>query len=183
MNQTEDEFSSPIDEVNDLFFGEDDRDNIDLSRGRPKKEVNDINNEPKAKRLSADEKKEVNTLIKQANFLKKFEDKLKKRADAEEKQKEQRLIKKETKIKLKDKIQKRSEKPFLGVSRYTSIGADHCIHDDVVKHMINGKITTECRHCSREKDWSMADWSNQVLTNKHTVSRMDNPDRSIFLMM
>jgi hypothetical protein len=183
MNEKEEDFAKPIDEVNELFFGPDDRQDLDLSAGRPNKEVTEGNDEPKAKRKKPKKTKaqeEADALVKKANFLLKFEEKLKKRNEAEEKQRIEREAKKEQKRQVKAKQEARKQQPSLGQYRYASIGADYCEHEDKVRHMNGGRITTCCRKCSRVRDWTMSEWSAYVTKSKSPPP--NNPDRGVFPM-
>lgn len=185
MDDKPEDFAPPIDEVNELFFGNDDREEVDLSRGRPKKEVNDGNTEPKRKRKRkplTKAQKATDALIKQANFLKKFEEKLLRRDAAEQKQKKERAEKKENKKRIRAKQEARRFQPTLGKHRYASIGGDHCVHDDKIRHMLGGRITTCCKKCSRVQEWSMAEWSAYVVKRQETVTEIENPDISVFPM-
>jgi hypothetical protein len=181
MDEDEKNFAPDIDEVNELFFGDDDREKIDLSRGRPKKDPKAKATEPK--KAKAKVSKETNALVKQANFLKKFEEKLRKRDAAEKKQKLEREQKKENKRRIKQKQEVKKAQPFIGKNRYSSIGGDYCIHDDKVRHVAGERVTTCCRKCSRTKEWSMTEWSKSIVKKQTVVTQMGNPDKTVFPIM
>ena len=183
MDEKEADFALPIDEVNELFFGADDREEVDLSRGRPKKEVIEGNNEPKRKRKrkpKTKEQKETDALVKQANFLKSFEEKIRKRDENEVEQKKNRALKKENKSRLQAKEDARKLKPFLGANRYSSIGGDYCDHDDMVRHILGERVTSCCKKCSRVHEWTMTEWSTNMTKRQTNLLDIKNPNTHVF---
>lgn len=175
-----------IGEVTDLFFGPDDKKNLGLSDpGRLKKEEDEIDSpeqrvkKPKGSKHSRKQKKlEEKALIKQANFLKRFEEKLKKREEAEKQQKLERSekykISQLVNAKRADKKKKIRPKAIQAMNG-SEKDLTNCSHEDVFSHIEGPLIVSVCRHCSRQHKWQKHEWDYYTLKYLGK-SKEGNPD-------
>jgi len=165
MNQNELPDEYPIE---DIFFGDDDRLDMDFSKGRPPK-TEDDKKKPREQtkkikaasgsKHSAIQKKleEQEDLIKQAKFLRKFEERIQRLEEQEKKQKEVAAVRKQQKKQVKKKLKKHSLKPIQAI-RGELKELVSCNHEDVFDFFDGQNVRSKCKHCSREKIWSPQDW-------------------------
>lgn len=178
----------------DIFFLEDDKKEIDLGRGRlnkedskpEKKEDEDIcsSEQIKKKKVSGpaiESMRRNEDIIKKANFLHNFEERVKRRETAEEKKKIEREIIRRQQQEVRDKkkrgpkfqpCQPNAEKPRdLSVCGIT--GKDH----DYKFDFFNGQVVvTRCTQCSKEKEWHPPEWRKYQRFAKIAV----NPNPELF---
>jgi len=174
-----------IDESIDDFFGGDVDIELDLSRGRIKKDVEEKTKE-KIKRESKPKKREKSqqelereSLEKQARFLDQFQKKIEKRKQAELEHEIEIAKRQEDRRKIKEKKKKRNL-PAGVVTRYGHVDSEKCEHEYGLDYVNDNKISSSCKHCSVEKIWSMKDWVayNNSRKPKHKLLR--NPDPKTF---
>ena len=165
MNQNE----LPNDyKIEDIFFGDDDRKALDFSKGRPSKDKDDkpITSEQNKKvevvsgsKHSAIQKKleQQEDLIKQAKFLRKFEERVIKQEITEKKYKKVNAIRRKQKRQVKAQQKKRTPVTVQATRDHLQdlVG---CEHEDKFDFFDGQIVRTRCIHCSRERVLSPQEW-------------------------
>lgn len=183
MNQNE----LPDEEkIDNIFFDEDDRKEIDLDRGRPpwaeeakkkKEEQNKKVEKPQGSKHSSVQKnlERQEDLIKQAKFLRKFEERFKKLEEDEKKQKKFNRKRRKQKEKVKERKKQKEPKKIQAVQGELKELVD-CQHEDVFEFFDGQIVRSKCKHCSREKTWSPEQWRKR----NPVVPSVMNPSPSMF---
>lgn len=175
INKPKDELPPDVDEVVDLFFGDDDSTPIDFGKGRPSKKEVDKKTKPTPKKETPKiDKDEESFLEKQIKLLKRFE-KRQESLDNRQKKFDKKLeLKNEEKERIRNLLRSEKNKKHriprashLAKQRefnnvlYADRGVIHttsCDHIDRVYFVKGTTIVTVCEKCSRYKDWEQEEW-------------------------
>jgi hypothetical protein len=186
MNQNELPENYNIDE--DIFFGDDDKKEINLKSGRPKKTDEEICSseqitKKKVSGPSVETMRKNKDILTKANFLKVFEDRVQRRSIQEEAQRAEKERLKRDKLQRKEKLNpgpklKRAQ-PNAARLQDLSNCAEHQLDHEYVFDFLDGKsgaVFTRCKHCSKERQWYPLEWRKYQGFAPIAV----NPNPSIF---
>ena len=180
-----------IGEITDLFFGDDEKIELDFHAGRPRGSTEGFNGtaeqpnieQVKGKKISSSQRElEEKALIKQAKFLAKLRLKVDKREKAEVEQKLERAKKLEISNLLREKrLRKKGDTAKAYQARLGQANdLSECLHDDVFDYCHLGSVVTRCKCCSRTQKWSPQEWSYHLNKSIGVINSGTNSYPDIF---
>jgi hypothetical protein len=176
MNDKPEDFAPEIDEIEKLFFEDDDKKEIDFSSGRPKKsKPKNKGDRPRKDPAKVEEENQIKAWSKEAKFLKKFEEKIKKRTKIEAEFESEKKLRKEQKEKIREKKLLKSRRNKWKIPSHLqnqNHGALYCKHNFRLERIVDGKVYASCTKCSVSDFLSQTEWQKHV--NDKTRSKNGN---------
>ena len=176
-----------VEETLDLFFGETDQKEINLTHGRPKLSKKEIETKKKEKkknkRQEKKEQSEREALIQKLKFFKQFNKQIQDRTNLELYQKteraKQRIKKKERKEK-KELRKEKLEQLQKSLQKPQSVDSKTCDHTLIINYISGNIVSTVCSKCSVSKQLTMKEWLIYNAAQNNTSPPTENPNRLIF---